>query len=113
MRLAALMPIAVMLTACSTAGPRADDLEVSGELNLARTRVTVYVEGEQVVGGWPRLPERGGLGGLAGQNPGIFPLTGSYQGEPVRVECGRLPYTADPYCQVRVGERGPYYLDFY
>lgn len=79
-----------------------DAYDVSGQVNLARTRVAVFINGEQAAEGWLRLPEANrGIGPFGMfSDPAPFPVTGSYRGQPVEVECNRQPLSGEPYCDV-------------
>jgi hypothetical protein len=100
-RLAAVCLVAV--AGCARQPAASDDYAVSGELNLARSQITVYINGEPVAQGplWMREPLRPFGPGRSAPDP--FPLRGSYNGQPVEVECAKQPVVGDPVCDVTLG----------
>ena len=106
---------AALAAGCTTAPapqPAETRWDVSGRVNLARSKVTVYVDGEQVVQGPLRGQDRH-AGPWTLSRPAVFPLRGEYRGLPVAVECGELPYTADPFCEVYIDGQLAQTLLFY
>jgi hypothetical protein len=105
MRIAAL--ICLLAAGCaSQSGRPAEDYAVGGQLNLGRGQILVTINGEEVVQGPLRL--QGGFlpFGPGRPAPSLFPLQGSYHGQPVEVECYKQPVIGDPICYVELsGQR--------